>query len=72
MEETEIGISVGRLRKHLDWEVQNLATRLVDVWKKQLAEHRKQAVINPTRAIVTAGTAKWCINTNNEYPRRFM
>ena len=43
LESTGIGVSVGKLRKHPDWEVQSLAQRLVDVWKKQLAEHKKQA-----------------------------
>ena len=42
LESTGIGVSVGKLRRHPDWEVQSLAQRLVDVWKRQLAEHKQQ------------------------------
>ena len=35
-------MAVGHLRKHADYEVQNLSIRIVKVWKAQLAEHKKQ------------------------------
>lgn len=37
-----IGASVGRLRKHGDSEVNELASRIVLVWKAQLAEQKLQ------------------------------
>ena len=39
---TRIGVTVGGLRKHPDYEVQDLASRIVKVWKAQLAEHQQQ------------------------------
>ena len=42
LETTRIGVTVGHLRKHPDYEVQDLAGRIVKVWKAQLAEHKTQ------------------------------
>ena len=42
LEATQIGVTVGRLKKSTDSEVAELATRIVRVWKGQLAEHREQ------------------------------
>ena len=42
LETTNIGLTVGKLRKHADEEVQTLAQRIVCTWKRQLAEHRQQ------------------------------
>ena len=42
LESTSIGVTVGKLRKHPDAEVADLATKIVKVWKAQLAEHRSQ------------------------------
>lgn len=42
LEETCIGVAVGRLRRHADAAVSDLAERIVRVWKGQLSEHKKQ------------------------------
>ena len=42
LQSTMIGASVGRLRKHGDSEVNELASRIVLVWKAQLAEQKLQ------------------------------
>ena len=42
LEATQIGVTVGKLRKSADQQVAELAGRIVRVWKGQLAEHREQ------------------------------
>ena len=42
LESTKIGVAVGRLRKHDDAEVAELATSVVAKWKAQLAPAKKQ------------------------------
>lgn len=42
LEQTGIGVVVGRLRKSPDAEVASICERLVKVWKGQLQEHRAQ------------------------------
>ena len=42
LESTRIGVSVGHLRRHTTAEVRDLAGRIVDVWKRQLKEHKAQ------------------------------
>lgn len=42
LESTGVGLIVGKLRKHESTAVAELASRLVKVWKTQLAEHRQQ------------------------------
>lgn len=42
LEATNIGLLVGKLRKHSSPAVAELAVKLVRVWKAQLAEHREQ------------------------------
>ena len=42
LEATRIGEAVGKLRKAEDERVSELATRIVRVWKGQIAEHREQ------------------------------
>ena len=39
LDTTRIGVTIGHLCKHPDYEVQDLAGRIVKVWKAQLAEH---------------------------------
>ena len=46
---TKIGVTVGRLRRHADAEVSDLATRLVRVWKGQLNEERRQTAAKVTQ-----------------------
>mmetsp|Transcript_34063 Transcript_34063/g.107285 ORF Transcript_34063/g.107285 Transcript_34063/m.107285 type:complete len:177 (-) Transcript_34063:506-1036(-) len=42
LEKTDIGVVVGKLRRHASAPVAQLAERLVKVWKGQLKEHRAQ------------------------------
>jgi len=47
---TRIGVAVGKLRKHENKDIANLAASIVKVWKSQLKEHRDQeldALKNP-------------------------
>lgn len=42
LETTRVGVVVGKLRKHADAQIKELAGRLVRVWKAQLKEHKAQ------------------------------
>jgi len=45
LESTMVGATVGRLRKHGDDAVSDLAARIVKVWKAQLQEQRHQVAV---------------------------
>ena len=61
-----IGKTVGKLRKHSDETVKELAIRLVKVWKKQLADHASK----PARGATPLTAGKKTAPARPAVPRR--
>ena len=58
LEESRIGVAVGKLRKHGNADVAGLAARIVRVWKKQVRTHLMLHPRPPLRR--TARPARAC------------
>lgn len=54
LKRSEIGVTVGKLRKHTDASVSELSTRVVAVWKRQIAQAKstknRTAIVKTKRA----------------------
>ena len=74
LERSRIGIAVGRLRKHEDATVASLASRIVTVWKKQVATRKARHHLKPKHTIprtcAPTATLRACMQLADSKPSK--